>query len=650
MNFKYYRTIFLAVTVLSLILVMPTPSFSSNHNQTYTFHTKIGNIEISHKLYTSVPPSLYEYYQRQNHNTLNIEDFSKFVTPNVFRSIAENIQNVTGNMPYNDEVFANAVLEIVHQISYNKTKVKFPTETIVDNSGDCDTLSLLVASIMKAGDLDVVLLFYEDSPIGHINVGVHLLNEPVYHTKGSKPFYYEYNDKKYFTAESTGENWKVGDQPQDYINTEPKIISIENHEKTSFAEISSNLDSPLIPSSISLSLIPESLKVEEGRTNITISGSISPRYPKQQVTVNIKYESNPIYIHKTAITDELGNYSLTLNFNATGIYTIQTSWNGIQNYAGSDSEKLTVNIGLNQLLSKYEVNQTVTVGFESIQSIGLNSAGYRILYSQPRKKILEKNFTGTGILVSSEFIILGNDEPYLTEQTITIPSFEQTIIRRGRINTKKVPEQTVVIPNYRQQMHNYLEFTLVQNGKEDYSVSVRLLGNSDISEIIDKSDSTIINASSYVRENAWYKIAANISENQITIKLFDQNKTDLTRTEPIDLTNSTNELKILMKYEPDSIIVTKNLQAEFLDQPTQLIEGYKHPFNIPHTQSIEPLKPGEPPEPPEPEEPPEPPETKAPEPEEPIQEFAFPTTIATIAAVLVVTLVAIIFQAFRKPK
>jgi hypothetical protein len=641
MDFKYCRTIFLIVTVLSLILIMSTKSFASNYNQTYTFHTKINNIEISHKLYISVPSSLYNYYQKQNHNTFNIEDFSKFVTPNVFRSIAENVQNVTRNMPYSDEVFANAVLEIVHQIQYNKTDLKFPTETIVDNSGDCDTLSLLAASIMKAGDLDVVLLFYEDSHVSHINIGVHLLNEPVYYTKGTKPFYYEYNDKKYFTAESTGDNWKVGDQPQDYISTEPKIISIKNHEKTSFAQISSNLDSPLIPSSISLSLIPESLKVEDGGTNITISGSISPRYPKQQVTVNINHESNPLSIHKTVTTDKLGNYSLTLNFNTTGIYTIQTSWNGIQNYAGSDSEKLTVNIALNQLLDKYEVNQTVTVGSESIQIISLNSAGYRILSNQPIKKIFEKNFTGTGILISSEFIILGNIEPYLTEHRITLPSFEQIIIKGGRISTKTIPEQTVIIPNYRQQMHNHLEFTLIQNGKEDYSVSVRLLDNSDISKIIEKSDPILINASDYVRENTWYNMTANISENQIIFKLFDENTTHLTKTALIDYTNNTKELKILVKYEPDSIIVFKDLQAGILEQPTQLIEGYKPPFNIPYMRSIDP---------PEPEEPPKALESKAPEPEESIQEFAFPTTIVIIAAILVLAIVLIIFRAYRKLK
>jgi hypothetical protein len=636
MNFKHIRAGFLVITVLSLIFFLPTKSFSSNYSQTYTFHTKIGNFEMSHKLYVSVPLSLYSYYQKQNHNTFNIDDFSKFVTPDIFKSIAEDIQNVTGNIPHSDEAFANAVLEIVQQIPYNKTNVKFPAETIVNNSGDCDLLSLLAASIMKAGGLDVVLFFYEGSPVSHMNVGVHLLTDPVYHTMGIKPTDYEYGNKKYFSAETAGKGWKVGDQPQTYINTEPKIITLKNLSEASSTEISSSLDSPLIASSISLSLSPESLHVKEGEINITISGSISPRLSKQQVTVNIDHESYPPHIYRT-VTDQQGNYSLTWNFNNTGTYFIQTSWNGIQNYAGSDSDILTVHIGLNQLLYQYETNETLRVGPEVIQTPVLNSYGYTILNYQKIKKIFEKNFTGTDFLLNSEFVIVGNGEPLLTEQKITIPSYEVQILRRRGIITKTIPEQTIIIPNYRQKLDNHIEFTLSQYGVRDYSVSIRLMDNSDMSQVIDKSDSTFINASKYVEENIWFNIEAKINENRAIVKLLDENNIRIAETIPNDHTNGTREIKILIKYDPDSIIVFKDLHAEILDQPTQLVEE-EPPVDIPQTRHFTP---------PEPEEPPTP---EASKPEDLIQEFALPTIITAIGFVSVVILVAIIFWAVRKRK
>ncbi|MEJ2241948.1 MAG: hypothetical protein P8Y18_07380 [Candidatus Bathyarchaeota archaeon] len=426
---------------------------------------------------------------------------------------------------------------------------------------------------MKAGNLDVVLFFYEDSNVSHINVGVHLANDPVYYTGWVKPFYYEYNGKKYFTAETTSDNYNVGNQPQDFINIEPQIISLENCEKTSPTEISSSLDSPLVPSFISLSLNPDSLIVERGTTNIILSGSISPRIPGQQVKINIKHEPSALDVQKTVITDNLGNYLLNWTFDTVGTFTFQSSWKGTKNYSCSESEKLAVTIGLRQLLDTHEVNRSVIVGSELIPTPSLDSYGNRIVAIQPIKKIFEKNFTGTGILIDAQLFILGSDELYFTEQNITRPAYEDKFFIGGKNFTRIVPEETVIIPNYRQYMNNHVEFALNQNSK-NFGVTVRLLDNSDTSKIVAESGSILIDASSYVQENMWYNIAANITDDQIFVTLFNENNIYLTKIVPIDYSaNNSNELKILIEYDPDSVIVLKGLQAEILNQPTRLIEG-----------------------------------------------------------------------------
>ncbi|UCC58641.1 MAG: Ig-like domain repeat protein [Candidatus Bathyarchaeum sp.] len=449
-------------------------------------------------------------------------------------------------------------MEIVHQIPYNKSKAKYPAETIVENSGDCDGLSLVAASIMKAGDLDVVLFIYPTYPVSHMNIGVHLSHEPIYHTRGIEPTNYEYNGKKYYTAETTsGTDWKVGDQPKCYRSIEPCIISLENCETASPGEVSSSLGSPLIPSSISLSLIPETSNASEEGNTIKISGSILPVYAEQQVTIYINHqESSRHDVFMTVTTDHLGNYSLTWNFNTTGTYTIQSSWNGVHNYAGSDSEKLTVHVGLNQLLDQYEVVNSWWVGSEVIQTTALSKAGACILSNYGVIEFLEKNFTETGVLLSSEFIILGNEEDISrSEQIITIP------------------EQTTVIPSYEEKMDNHLEFMLRRNGHNNYSASVRLLDDSDISQISNKSGPMFVNASEYVRENTWYNLETKISEDLIIANLFEENITHLSETVPISNNTGICEFRILMKYDPDSLIVFKSLEAEIPDQPTQLVEG-----------------------------------------------------------------------------
>lgn len=575
MNFKSYRTAILIFSLLLLILILPPKSFANNYNYEYTFHVKLGRLTLGHKLYTSISPSLYIYYHEKSHNTFNYRDYAKFVTPNVFKSLAKKIQ---GNILYNeyaDEVFANVVLEIVHQIPYASCKAMYPVETLVNNNGDCDGLSLLAASILKAGNLDIVLFFYPTSPVSHMNVGVHLPQEPIFSTQGANPIYHEYNGKKYYTAETTsGMDWKVGDQPKTYTNVEPQIISLENCENESPGEVSSNLDDPLLPSSILLNIVPESSNAIEEENAVIISGSISPAYAEQLITIYIDHKSSQYDVFRTVKTDHLGEYSLTWNFNMSGTFTIQSSWSGSHDYSCSDSEKLTVHVGLNQLLDRYEIIKSWWIGSEVIEVPTLNTAGYNILSKKAVIHFLEKNYTGTGVLLSSEFIIIGNEEQNSSEQVVTIPSYETTRSSfRGRHRiTITIPEQTIVIPDYEQKLDNHLEFGLSQNGENNYSVSVRLLDNSDISQLIDSS-ALFVNATSFVRKNMWYNVEAHISQNQTTAKLFDKNSTYLEESAPLNTTTNTREFRILIKYDPESIIVLKRLKAEIPDQPTQLVEG-----------------------------------------------------------------------------
>jgi len=571
----------------------------SSIKKIYTFHTHNGTTQIPHKLYVSIPGSLYNYYKNQNHNLFDISEYSNFLTPNIFKSIAENIQKVTDKDSKSDEAFANAVLEIVQQIQYNSSGAKFPIETLVEYSGDCDPLSLLAASILKAGGLDVVLFYYETTPISHMNVGVHLAEEPIY-LYGKSPFYFEYEDKKYFTVETIADYWKVGDQPEGLTGFEPIIISLENYDNTSLLEISANLESPLLPSLISLNLDPDFLQVKDGETFINVSGSISPEYPNQLVLIHIVHDSFFSYnIINKVRTDESGSYSFIWNFNSSGVYSIQTSWNGIQNYAGSVSEKLSFYIGLTQVLEHHEVPNTIEIRSQTIPTTGLNFSGNRIVEHQRSRKLLEKNFTETNILFNAEFFILRDKKSISSEQNLTIPSYDYIVFNRGNPITRTVPEKTILIPNYKQKLNNHLEFAINKNGNNNYSSTASILSDYDVSQIIDDSDSLLFKTSQFAKENIWHKIVAEIIQNRIFIKLFDE-ENFLYYSEIIPIKqNKPDEFKILLKYEPDSIIVLKNLHTENLDQENQINKEENVAFNYPKifsenittTASIESLEP-----------------------------------------------------------
>ena len=217
-----------------------------------------------------------------------------------------------GNLPYSNEQFADAVLTLVHQIPYAINDAEYPVETLVNNSGDCVALSLLAASIMEAGGLDVVLIHYTGITPGHMNVGVYLPYTPVYHTAGMAPTDFVYDNKTYWTAECTpAEDWKVGDQSASLAGAVPVIIPLNGTEQSSPGQVSSSLNTPLLPSSITISLSqePSSANVSQVQSSIgenpralTISGSISPTYSGENVSIYVSSGSS--YDYFTTATND----------------------------------------------------------------------------------------------------------------------------------------------------------------------------------------------------------------------------------------------------------------------------------------------------------------------------------------------------------
>ena len=128
------KAIILLIGILLLVFITPT-SIAANYEKTNTFQAQYGI--LNQKLYVSVPPSLYDYYGNMSHTVNGDSDYAKFVTPQAVEPIAESIQNITRNLPYSNEQFADAVLTLVHQIPYAISGPKYPVETLVDNSGDC---------------------------------------------------------------------------------------------------------------------------------------------------------------------------------------------------------------------------------------------------------------------------------------------------------------------------------------------------------------------------------------------------------------------------------------------------------------------------------------------------------------------------------
>ena len=564
MRFKYWKLAVLLINILMLVSVAPN-SFAGNYDLSYRSEIQFGL--VSHQLYMSIPASLYEYYQGKTPTLTDDNQYATLVTPNAVKPIADNIRNLTCHSSQSDEAFANAVLTLVHQIPYADCDIMYPVETLVNNYGKCDTLSLLAASIMKAGGLDVVLLYFREAH--HINVGVHLPYEPHTTWWWLPATSYEFEGKQYWIAECTpAMDWKVGDLPPLLEGEQPWIITLENSEKTSPAHISSKLGSPLNYSSISINLSSESSDINIEERTLIVSGSLSPAYTNETIVIYFSQDGIFYNAGKTS-TDALGDYSFSWKLNSTGTYYVRTSWSGNPNHTGADSEIITVFIGFpNSIIQFKGPNFFYTFGRGYI-------ARHELQVRQGVEDFLDIQMSGTGINVTGEFIIMKSGQiTIIPREGETKETLEEIIIPKG-FQPLRLPD------DIEQKTNNHFGFILENSGNNNYSLSIKGLDSYEVTKInppIGKG-TTFLNTSGVIKENMWYKVTAKISKKEVTAEVQDTDGTLIERISNNSKDENVSKLVLLLTNNTDRAIAFKNLNIDSINQPTKKAENKESAAN-----------------------------------------------------------------------
>jgi hypothetical protein len=162
-----------------------------------------------------IPEALYDYYrQLPRPPTL---DYSVYVTNPLhdyyLEMLVQKLKEASIETGFNEWETVNFAVSFVQSLPYTSDIVttgydeypRYPIETLVDDGGDCEDTSILMAALLnQMGYGDILLKFPE-----HMSVGV-LGGEGVYGT------YYEHNGGKYYYLETTGEGWGIGQLPPEY--------------------------------------------------------------------------------------------------------------------------------------------------------------------------------------------------------------------------------------------------------------------------------------------------------------------------------------------------------------------------------------------------------------------------------------------------
>ena len=291
-----------------------------------------------YELNVSVSSSLSEYYAGKDHSLRSRLDLGKFVTPYALGPMADSLLTLYED----DEDFVNGVLMIVHQIPYEvSAPQKYSVETIVANEGDCDLFSFMAASVMVAGGLDVVLLFYDSED--HMNIGVSLSHAP--QDARSAVSYFTYDGNRYYMAETTGGNWetgwRVGECPESFEEVSAQIVTLEDAEQVSPGQVSASFSSLTGSSSIALS-VSSSLLIEG--SSVVLSGVVSPVSVEGIVTIYMRSENSSWVILRTVSCGSNGRYSYEWKPGSAGAFYVRASWSGDSSHAGADSNVSSVRV------------------------------------------------------------------------------------------------------------------------------------------------------------------------------------------------------------------------------------------------------------------------------------------------------------------
>lgn len=182
----------------------------SYKNVEWTFNTKI--TREAYNYYKNLPhtSSSYANYALTDEDRPYLQDILNKFTESGTRygySDYDNVMNVVifvQSLPYTSDSVTTGFDEYP----------RYPIETLADNGGDCEDTSILTAALLKEMGYDIVLLKFPN----HMAIGVHV--------DGAPGTYCEYNSVRYYYLETTGDGWKIGEVPEEYINDQPEVCPL----------------------------------------------------------------------------------------------------------------------------------------------------------------------------------------------------------------------------------------------------------------------------------------------------------------------------------------------------------------------------------------------------------------------------------------
>ena len=333
-NPKLFSFAAILIITLSILPLGTSQSQTQGYTSSFLLLNKPDG-DLTYELNITIPQTLYQYYSMQSHTTFSKRDFAKFVTSYALKPIADKLWQIYNNT----EDFTNGVLMFVHQINYCEVfPGRYPVETLVDGYGDCDLFVYVAASILEAGGINSVLIYYPDQL--HMEIGVDIGAVP--NEARVETYTINYQNVSYYIGECTGSQWRtgwrIGETPSKYQNASSLVVPVENTGQTSLDQVTVTLRE-LDHSTLTLKM---STLIMLENSNVTISGQILPQSANENVTLKVKINTDRCTTIGTVETKADGRFIYNWVPPKEGVLAVQASWIGNKQYNGATSLETNV--------------------------------------------------------------------------------------------------------------------------------------------------------------------------------------------------------------------------------------------------------------------------------------------------------------------
>ena len=200
------------------LLVLEMGVFNFGYLKSFKWSYMFDDYQFSYNF----DPKRYSYYVSQSHKISNYRDYLNFVTVDepALIDIAYILHNMSEEENLDSEEEINFILSFSQSLKYSEDNItsgvgeypRYPIETLVDQTGDCEDTSALLISLVEILGFNASIILIPEAwdGYGHAAVGINVTGATGVHyilNEGQS------NEISYYYAETTAPGWRLGEMP-----------------------------------------------------------------------------------------------------------------------------------------------------------------------------------------------------------------------------------------------------------------------------------------------------------------------------------------------------------------------------------------------------------------------------------------------------